>query len=293
MEPLKCTLEQIASMSPEQRKLYWKDHPDQYKQAQDNYKVAMQAIHTPQEQSVCSLCNRLLHEDAPINVNDHYHILSAGGYQFLVNKHDTSLGWSLQSVQEEIENLLPMVQGLVLDIGANVGAHSAAFSKKAQRVIAFEPQPHTYRTLCANLALNCCVNVEAHQIGLGAKHEHALILPIDPVKDHASQGARLAGYGESIEIMTLDSFGYAPVSFIKIDVEEMELEVLYGAQKTLKSQSPIVYVEIHNDQLLKDVPEYMGKLGYEGTERIVQRTGYDDILSRGWLFYKPGRVKWV
>lgn len=186
-----------------------------------------------------------------------------------------------------------MAQGLVLDIGANVGTHSVAFSKAAQRVISFEPQPHTYRILCANLALNCCVNVEAHQVALGNRADSVLILPIDPTKDHASPGARLAGYGERVELATLDSFGYNPISFIKIDVEEMELEVLQGARQTLTKQSPIVYVEIHNETLHTSVPAYMESLGYQATERIVQYTAQKDVLTWGWLFWKEGRISWT
>ncbi len=102
-----------------------------------------------------------------IAINEHYCIERVAGFLFLVNRHDRAVAYSLSSMREEIEDLLPMAQGLVLDIGANIGAHAVAFSRTAQRVITFEPQPHTYRVLCANLALNCCVNVEAHQVALG------------------------------------------------------------------------------------------------------------------------------
>lgn len=185
-----------------------------------------------------------------------------------------------------------MVSGLVIDIGANVGTHTVAFSKKAQRVISFEPQPHTYRILCANLAINNCINVESHQVALGNHEDQVLILPIDPTKTHSSPGARLAGYGEKVRLATLDSFGFNPISFIKIDVEEMELEVLQGAERTLRTQSPLVYVEIHNDTLLEQVPAYMATLGYEGTERIIQHTA-QEVLTHGWIFFKKGRIAWV
>lgn len=228
-----------------------------------------------------------------ITVNEHYAIEQVAGFSFLVNAHDRSLSWSLRSVQEEIADLLPMAQGLVIDVGANVGAHSVAFCKRAQRVIAFEPQPHTYRILCANLAMNGCVNVEAHQVALGSREDRVLILPIDPDKDHASQGARVGGYGEAVRLATLDSFHFSPVSFLKIDVEEMELEVLQGARRLLTGQSPIVYVEIHTEQLVKEIVPFMKELGYDGQERIVQWTGEHETLTRGWLFNKPGRIAWV
>lgn len=196
-------------------------------------------------------------------------------------------------MQQEIEDLLPMAQGLVIDVGANVGAHSVAFSKRAQRVVAIEPQPHTYRVLCANLALNCCVNVETYQMALGSHQDRVLILPIDPTKDHASQGARLAGYGEAVELRTLDSFHFHPVSFLKLDAEEMELEIVRGAYNLLRYQSPIVYIEIHTEELVKQVVASMESLGYEGLERIIQYTAGNETLTRGWLFSKPGRIAWV
>ena len=51
--------------------------------------------------------------------------------------------------------------------------------------------------------------------------------------------------GSSIKIKTklLDDYKLKNVDFIKIDVQEHELEVLQGAKETLKNNSPILCVE--------------------------------------------------
>src|SRR6185295_9733823 len=59
----------------------------------------------------------------------------------------------------------------VVEIGANIGSHTVSLSKavgRAGRVIAIEPQPVIFQTLCANLALNCLLNVEPHLCGCAA-----------------------------------------------------------------------------------------------------------------------------
>src|SRR6186997_961635 len=57
---------------------------------------------------------------------------------------------------------------VVVEAGANIGTHTLALSRLAGasgQVHAFEPQRLVFQTLCANLALNHCTNVYAHQAG--------------------------------------------------------------------------------------------------------------------------------
>lgn len=58
----------------------------------------------------------------------------------------------------------------------------------------------------------------------------------------------------------MDSFNINP-SFIKIDVEYMELEVLKGMENTLLRYKPYICIEIHDEDVHK-VRTYIKKLNY-------------------------------
>src|SRR5882672_6720705 len=151
---------------------------------------------------------------AELIINEHYRVISVPGVgQLLVSSHDKTLPGSILFERQEIDELMPMVRGTVLDIGANVGAHAICFARKAQTVYAFEPQPHTFRLLEANLAINLARNVIAMPFALGTYDSDGLILPIDPLKEHSSQGACLADHGEAIKIRRLDGFQFAGLDF--------------------------------------------------------------------------------
>tara|TARA_Y100001958_G_C20852332_1_gene294254 strand:- start:267 stop:617 length:351 start_codon:yes stop_codon:yes gene_type:complete len=91
-------------------------------------------------------------------------------------------------------------------------------------------------------------------------------------------------YGESsnfVEEIDLDSFDniyqrsqndHSSISFIKIDVEGNELNVIKGAQKMIKFYSPILEIEINNYSLNMagcspdDIFSFLEKLGYSPYE---------------------------
>merc|ERR1712196_335736 len=48
---------------------------------------------------------------------------------------------------------------------------------------------------------------------------------------------------ETVEVIRLDDLALPKLDLLKIDVESMEMELLLGAQETLKRCRPIIYVE--------------------------------------------------
>ena len=64
------------------------------------------------------------------------------------------------------------------------------------------------------------------------------------------------------KIRTLDSFNLSNISFIKIDVEGYEINLLKGAYETIKRDKPVIFIEktITNDN---DLVNFLNNLGYD------------------------------
>ena len=67
---------------------------------------------------------------------------------------------------------------------------------------------------------------------------------------------------KKVQLRTLDSFGIDGVSFIKIDTEGHELEVLRGAIHTMTKNRPVAIIEVM-DRNHEGVTDYFEQLDYE------------------------------
>lgn len=211
----------------------------------------------------------------------------------IINGHDPTLATNLDENQKEIEGLLQFAYGTVLDIGANVGSHAISFARQADIVYAFEPHPHTYWNLCANVLINSAYNVVPMQCALSSQDGPTTVWNIDPHQRNTAMGMEIGkplGRDITVPMQRLDSLGIPNIFFIKIDVEGHELEVLRGAQETLKEQSPIVFVEIHRDHLREACKSLMTELGYMAHEYVV--TDYGEGKTWGYVFWKEGKIVW-
>ena len=145
---------------------------------------------------------------------------------------------------EDIAVCLPYVSGTVIDVGAHVGLWTIPMSKKADRIIAIESLDTTFALLEKNVGANDAENVELHNILLG-----------NPGMKYSSGGSTASGSNHYLENgsvpgQTLDDLVHVKVSFIKIDVEGMEPEVLAGARRILAESSPVLFIEV-NPRVLK------------------------------------------
>ena len=134
-----------------------------------------------------------------------------------------------------------------LDIGAHTGTYSISLAEHCREVHCFEPQRATYYALCGGVALSQIGNITCHHVGLGSDAQVGKqtlnIVSLDGGGSSIHQTADPVLDTETIEIRTLDSFGFTNIGFIKMDVEENELFVLKGARKTLETSGfpPIVF----------------------------------------------------
>jgi FkbM family methyltransferase len=141
----------------------------------------------------------------------------------------------------------------VVDVGANLGNHANFFEQKGATVTAFEPIAENFRLLSKN-----STNGARHNVALGriAFISEMLVNRSSFGDSHLRGSISLDSDSDSevriVEIRTLDSFNLERVDLMKVDVEGFELEVLRGAQSTLKRCRPALWIEIHSDaKLLK------------------------------------------
>jgi FkbM family methyltransferase len=139
----------------------------------------------------------------------------------------------------------------ILDIGAHSGTYSISLAEYCKHIYAFEPQKMTYYSLCGSVALSNITNITCINYGLGSQEQ--IGMKTLNIISHDGGGSTLHNNGynvlktEEIEIKTLDSFNIDNIGFIKIDVEDNELQVLEFAQNTLKNSNyPKILFEMNN-----------------------------------------------
>jgi len=148
---------------------------------------------------------------------------------------------------------------LVLDIGANIGAHTLHLAQLVGpngRVMAFEPTDFAFRKLGRNLELNpsLAARVEAYHCFLtgadGASVPNA-IYSSWPLAKEAGLHAKHLGremQTETAQARSLDSIlgerADRKVQLVKLDVDGFECDVLRGATSMLRDARPIFVMEL-------------------------------------------------
>jgi FkbM family methyltransferase len=148
--------------------------------------------------------------------------------------------------------------GVVLDIGANLGSYCIPLAKKYPDIKfhAFEPQRIVSYQLCANVIINGLENVYAYELALS--NESTSLELTTP--DYATEGnigafsindeVRANEYEcptvnttDRIDVTLLDWLNFDNIRLLKIDVEGHELEVIQGGIETIKKNNypPIIF----------------------------------------------------
>jgi FkbM family methyltransferase len=174
---------------------------------------------------------------------------------------------------------------VVLDVGANIGAHTVAWSRfmgEWGRILAFEPQEWVFYALAGNLALNNCFNARAFYTAVGAENGTIGVPRLDPrvpcnaggleliqpYHGHFNIGVPVDRSFENLEqtrLITIDSLNLPRVDILKIDTEGMEIDVIRGARETIKFCKPMLYVEwvkINEGELRSELNDLGYKMHY-------------------------------
>ncbi len=170
----------------------------------------------------------------------------------------------------------------VLDIGANIGAHTLHLARlvgEGGRVHAFEPTSFAVEKLRTNLRLNPDLEkrVAVHQAFLAAKPGAPLAgalsssWPVDGTRpDDAQMGSRemnVAGALTTTLDQAMDAAGSPLIQLIKMDVDGHELEVVKGAPALLNRSRPVIVMELapyvfHPPEKFDELVALLVGLGY-------------------------------
>lgn len=168
---------------------------------------------------------------------------------------------------------------IAIDIGGHIGTHTLNLSRLVGdegKVYVFEPQSKMFCELMINMHLNKCKNVKMFHNALGAEEKWIeMIIPDEAWKKNFGNDLVNEGHGTVTELsqnphadrakmIRLDDLHLDNISFIKMDVEGFEREVIKGAIETLKRNKPVMIVEIFNNQDRTDTIKMIENLGYVG-----------------------------
>lgn len=218
--------------------------------------------------------------DAPDLIVDN--IKAHGGYE----AHIVEICHALLSDEKE---------GIVLDIGSNIGTFCLPLAKNNPNLLflAYEPQRIIYYQLCGNVFFNSLDNIYPFPFGLSSKDDLMFIempdytgrnnigaFSLDPEVRKNDGECRFSDRREQVHLKMLDSLQLSNIKLIKIDVEGLEKEVILGGLQTLLNNDypPIIFeawtYKPWYQERRKELYNMLEKLGYQisviGENNIAQ-----------------------
>lgn len=169
---------------------------------------------------------------------------------------------SSQYFPDIVKNVLSEDEVFV-DVGAFDGDSVEEFlncvGDKYKKVIAFEPESLSFEK-GRNKYLDS--RISFYQYGVGNENRSMNI-----VYTNGSEGTTLSMTKEEqkesseIEIIKLDDFIQDKVTYVKMDIEGMELEALKGAERIIKSDTPKLAISIyHKMEDMIDIIDYINRI---------------------------------
>lgn len=173
-----------------------------------------------------------------------------------------------------------------VDVGANIGYHSLFISALLNEqcvVHSFEPQKDIYNQFKKSIVVNGFSNINLHNYGLANEdHDREIVIRDENIGSSSlladiSTNPLVISGRESVTLKKMDDVlkKERHISFIKIDVEGFEYEVLKGAENILRQHKPVILFEYSpflyksiNEDLPYKILSYLNDIGYTFTDII-------------------------
>ena len=188
------------------------------------------------------------------------------------------LRWDIR--EKDFFHFLKMLpdEGLVLDLGANIGVTSYHLAKKLPQstVFSFEPLEANMETLRRIKKRFRLTNIKEFQLAAG--NENTTLEMVMPVIHkvpmhglshvvHKDITENNTGLKFKVPMVRLDDFQELKntkkrITGIKIDVENYEYHVLKGAERLIEKNKPVIYSELWENDSRKKCFTFLNKLGY-------------------------------
>lgn len=166
---------------------------------------------------------------------------------------------------------------IVFDIGAHIGLYTTLFSQRTKNVYAFEPTSTYEKLLIPNLKRNGIDFVTTEKLAVGNQS--------GTLTDKIFRIWGTPAEESQYNFTKLDEYIYEKnvyPTFIKIDVDSFDYEVLLGSEKFLKEYNPYVCVECnyalhYRNHQTGDINIFMNSIGYKS---ILQLDGENLIYKK-------------
>lgn len=168
--------------------------------------------------------------------------------------------------------------GIILDLGANIGVTSYHLSKRFPQssIFSFEPLTLNFNTLLRIIKRFSLSNIREFQVAVGDQNgELEMVMPvINKVPMHGLSHVvdeenmeNNEGLKTKVPVVTLDSFNELAntnkkVQAIKIDIENFEYYALKGARQLIEKNQPIIYCELWENENRKKCIDLLNNMGY-------------------------------
>ena len=192
-----------------------------------------------------------------------------------------------RSIKNKDENEIDLLKRFIkpgtdsIDVGVYRGVYSYEMSKYSKKVHSFEPNPLIFKYINKNLK-KISNNIDLYNFALSNENKVSnLRIPIrnkkidkENYEEHYLMGRatvhELNNFQDyekfEITLKKIDDFNFDnEISFMKIDVEGHEMEVIEGGKLFIKKNKPVLLVEIEERHSKKNIHhsiDYINGLGY-------------------------------
>ncbi len=206
------------------------------------------------------------------------------GLQFLI----TSVPEDWELIEKYCQWKQLTDQDIVFDLGAYCGVSTFNFAKLCKHVYAIEPDDQNYAALIGNMMAHRCTNVTAKKLAL-TKQEEDVAFNQEGAQGSAVHhiiGRATMGQEVTITSTTLERLVelYGLPTFIKMDIEGAELEVLDSSRELLTKHKIPMVIDTHHF--------VGGDFTTKRVEQILQSCGYmvnSELLGGYWTTWAGKR----